>query len=924
MLVPGWDVLLLQEGFCRLEGINTGAHVLYTPPSRFGALKCPAIIVHRRWLDDVRAAGGGARWVAIAFRSEIMMISAHLPHSGRGLLELELAIEEISSFMAKHAGFKFFIGTDANAKLWGATDHYHVGAQVPRAVMSALDRERAKSFHTFIADWNLIAANTWMNATSDADLITRNNWDGSGSAQIDFVLVSEDVVVEDVWIEDQEWFATDHKPIVCRWRLKEDKAQSRSSRIICIRNWAPTPGWLPDAETMKDWNDWVHTADLIRDKAAKHRQRKPKRAEDEHLVDLLAQRKLALADAPARNRLNTVIWRRRRHLKRTVALTDLASCAASGKAPRPMQSKHVNWHAIVGPLDPGAALTAFYTDIFGLSQVERQLTRDQREQYISFARDLNIDNGRPFVTRASLDFALAKMKKGKGSHDGITAEMLQALPDGCKDDLARNLALRCAKLDIPPAWCAAQISLVPKVIGAKSLANFRPIAGLVAMRKLLGYLWMSSLPRLTFGSIQTAFVPGTHADTGPFMLNRAAELSREWRIPLAIAQIDIRKAFDHVDHRAAFAAMRRQRCSPYTIALIAAIWNASVVTVRLGQVSSSPIKMDRGLPQGAPESALIFTLIIDMIICSLADKWRQLGLGFEVDAFRITAVCYADDIILAAHTAEHLEQMVADVVEKLKEIGLGIGAEKSHWSSTPAQDGTLLNIEGTQISWESSLTFVGTVIDLSGNAGPAILYRMAQADKAYAKWKSVLTNSLVSRKARLSLLPATIWSSLLWSASTWNTTKAQRNQLASWSARLVAKVAKVRRHPDADGATHWRLVHRTGHALILQHKLAVVPRALQRVYRWAGHLARLPPEAPAASALRCRSMQWWRWRQHALLSASQVPGARGAHPRRFRILRWEEQLTAAHGEGFAENPLANTGWLLKAQNRDVWRTATAA
>jgi hypothetical protein len=789
--------------------------------------------------------------------------------------------------------------------------------------MTALDRERAKSFHTFITDWNLIAVNTWMNATSDAELITRNNWDGSGSAQIDFVLVSEDVIVEDVWIGDPEWFSTDHKPIVCRWKLKEDKAPSKGKRTVCLRNWVPTSGWAPDAETLNCWNNWEKTADLIRDKAAKHREKKAKRCEDAQLVDLLAQRKLALGDAPTKSHLNTVIWRRRRLLKRIDAKAELASCAASGKAPRPTQSKHVNWHAIVGPLDPCAALTTFYSDIFGLGPAERQLAQDKRDQYIALARDLHLDNGRPFVTRASLDFALAKLKKGKGSHDGIPAEMLKALPDSCKDDLVRNLALRCATLDIPPAWCAAQITLVPKVIGAKSLANFRPIAGLVAMRKLLGYLWMGSLPRLTFGSVQTAFVPGAHADTGPFLLNRAAELSREWRVPLAIAQIDIRKAFDHVDHRAAFAAMRRQGCSPYSIALIAAIWNSSLVTVRLGQVSSSPIKMDRGLPQGAPESPLIFTLIIDMIICSLADKWRLLGLGFVVDAYRLSALCYADDIILVAHTAEHLALMAADIVDKLKEIGLGIGAEKTHWSSTPAQEGTTLTIEGVQICWESNLTFVGTVIDLSGNSGPAILYRMAQADKSFAKWRGVLTNSLVTLKARLSLVPATIWSSLLWSASTWNATKAQRSQLASWSARLVAKIAKVKRHPDTDGATHWRLVHRTGHALILQHKLAIVPRALQRVYRWAGHIARLSPDAPAACALRCRSMQWWRWRQHLLLSSTQVPGARGAHPKRFRIIRWEEQLTTTFGEGFAQDANANTGWLLRAQNKAAWHAATA-
>ena len=84
-----------------------------------------------------------------------------------------------------------------------------------------------------------------------------------------------------------------------------------------------------------------------------------------------------------------------------------------------------------------------------------------------------------------------------------------------------------------------------------------------------------------------------------------------------LAQLDVRKAFDHVDHRAAFKAMRLQGVSLHSIALIAAIWASSVVSVRLGQVSSDDISMDRGLPQGAPESPLIFTMIMDMVIRSL-------------------------------------------------------------------------------------------------------------------------------------------------------------------------------------------------------------------------------------------------------------------------------------------------------------------
>ena len=68
----------------------------------------------------------------------------------------------------------------------------------------------------------------------------------------------------------------------------------------------------------------------------------------------------------------------------------------------------------------------------------------------------------------------------------------------------------------------------------------------------------SRSPPLRHESVQTAFVPKTHADAGLFLLLKAAELSREWQKEIVMVQLDVKKAFDHVDHRAAFKAMRVQ------------------------------------------------------------------------------------------------------------------------------------------------------------------------------------------------------------------------------------------------------------------------------------------------------------------------------------------------------------------------------
>ncbi|CAE8637304.1 unnamed protein product [Polarella glacialis] len=922
-MLSQWDFILIQEGFRRLDGISTGEHVLFTPPELCGGLRCPAIFVHSRWTGEVRMAGGGSRWVAVDFQGEMLLISAHLPCKRRTLLELETTLEEIQAVIAAHPEHKVVLGVDANTKLNGTVDYQHVGAQVPRAVLTAAERERAKAVHTFTAEGGLMVANTWMGGDTDDQWFTRTNWDGEGPAQIDYIMTSMAVKVENIWIEKHTWFNSDHRALVCRWATGKGPKQPRSS-AQSLRAWAPGPEWCDAVrERVTDWSNWDTTAAQLRDTAVLHGRARRKEV-DLELEALQLKRKEASLNIMERQILNRSIWRRRRFLKRARRLGELEECADAGRAPRlqkTQQTKHYNWAKIAGQREPRALLTEFYSEIHGLPEDERQDAREQRPRWIALGRELQGSESSPLVPRAKLDKALGKLKKGKGSPDGLTAEVLQELPDDCKDKLAADLSHRCAILELPREWCRSLTTLAPKILGATSLAKFRPIAGLCAMRKLLGYIWIWSLPLLAFTSVQTAFVPGSHADTGVFMINRAAELSREWRVPLVLAQLDVKKAFDHVDHRAAFEAMRLQGISLHAIALIAAIWACSVVTVRLGMVSSDDIPMDRGLPQGAPESPLIFTMIMDMVIRALEPQWREKGYGFSIDRFRLTAVCYADDIVLAASSKEHLEAMISDVINALGKIGLGVGAEKTHWTSTPQMPEEALRVEAEEVAWEDSLTFVGTVVDLSGNAGPAILYRMAQANKAFAKWKEVLTCSWIPKAQHIKLLPKSVWSSLLWSSSTWTTTKVQRTGLDSWSARLVSRVARTRRAPSMDDGQWWRFMHRTGHRLIAKFGISVAARAQQRVLRWAGHVARLAPETPAATALRCRGLQWWRWRQ----AAHKMTGDKwsGPHPRRFKIRRWEEQLADRHGEGFSECTDHNTGWLLKAQDREWWHKASA-
>ena len=93
--VADFDVLLLQECFRKLDGVNVGTHELFTPSELLGGLRCPAVIVNQKWKGQSKIVGDAARWTAVELDGQLTLISAHLPHKGKKLVEFEAALMEI-------------------------------------------------------------------------------------------------------------------------------------------------------------------------------------------------------------------------------------------------------------------------------------------------------------------------------------------------------------------------------------------------------------------------------------------------------------------------------------------------------------------------------------------------------------------------------------------------------------------------------------------------------------------------------------------------------------------------------------------------------------------------------------------------------------------------------------------------------------
>ena len=122
------------------------------------------------------------------------------------------------------------------------------------------------------------------------------------------------------------------------------------------------------------------------------------------------------------------------------------------------------------------------------------------------------------------------------------------------------------------------------------------------------------------------------------------------------------------------------------------------------------------------------------------------------------------------------------------------------------------------------------------------------------RWRPVLSSSWLPRLLRLNNVKTTMWQAFLWSSSVWTTVKTQRDKFASYDIG-------VKRPPWMELDQWWRLWHRTGHRWIEKGNMNVLTAIRERMLSWAGHVARMDYKEICAKALRCRGLQWWRWRQ---------------------------------------------------------------
>ena len=455
--------------------------------------------------------------------------------------------------------------------------------------------------------------------------------------------------------------------------------------------------------------------------------------------------------------------------------------------------------------------------------------------------------------------------------------------------------------------------------GAEDLpANYRPITIIPFLYKVFAkLLYARVVPILS--KEQPPEQAGFRSDysTADHMLTFTVlyEKCQEWDLPIWVAALDFRKAFDMVEHDALWEALAKQNVpAPYT-RLLCRMYSGQTGQVKTDKRSRA-FKIERGTKQGDPLSSLLFNALLEDIFRDAAKGWEKKHTTVKIGMHSLTNLRFADDVMLLAKTLPQLTRMLEDVVTESGKRGLLLHPDKTKIiSNTSRRTGRnaarhveVKDLRIEVLPKEGSIKYLGRMVSFDSPHAEELHHRTEIAWRKFMALKKDLITKSYPLRHRLKLFDAVITPTALYGCQAWTLTKAQEEQLKRAERRMLRMMLGTARRTATDPLTGesslepWvDFMHRSTADVEKRIEALDIERwdcqYRRRKWRWAGEL------------LRGNSSKW----SHKLLvwMPECEKGAKRYQGRPAR--RWEDCFCE-----YLRGRSTATTWCQIAQNQELW------
>ena len=272
----------------------------------------------------------------------------------------------------------------------------------------------------------------------------------------------------------------------------------------------------------------------------------------------------------------------------------------------------------------------------------------------------------------------------------------------------------------------------------KDIKNYRPICLLSNMYKLFTKIITTRLEKKLDENQhreQAGFRSKYSTTDHIHAINQLKEKCREYNIPLCVAFVDYEKAFDSVQTQAILTSLQEQGIVDVYIEILKDIYTDSSVTVHLHK-ESEKIRINRGVRQGDTISPKLFTATLESIFRRL--NWENKGV--KIDGEFLSNLRFADDIFLCTETPQELQQMLQELSDESRQMGLKMNITKT---KVMVVDNTPINVNNVLIENVPGYVYLGQHYSLKEkNQDKEIQRRIMAGWAAYAKHRDIFKSNL--------------------------------------------------------------------------------------------------------------------------------------------------------------------------------------
>jgi hypothetical protein len=843
-----WDIVTLNETMrttTEESWVTEGEHLFlgsgYTEHTR-GV----AILVHRRWRKHVKQFQAISERVAAVDiqrgKFKIRIVSAYFPHSGYNDTHIQQMYDTLTFLNqeATKANMHFALGADCNARVGTATeddDHNTLGHYALNPCNA-----RGQWLKNWAAMQRLTITNTFFRK-QDHKLVTYTGPNGI-PRQLDYILVNRRFwkTVRDCESTKAVDLGSDHDALRLRSTAliqpttKLRPSTTKPSMTTTKRmTWPPMDTTLYQTSLSTKLDDLLTSSQLelkceqIENAIQMAMREQPstptttkRRLTNNRLTQLIDERRNTTSrDSATKGRLSKQIQREIRAIKRTIRRAEITS----------ILKEYRELNRISGiKSQKKKELIPRMTDHTGKAQHDRQSIADV---FATFYERLYADPHRhgcqdigtagiPSFTFSELSKGLKQLKTGKAADtSGLLAEMLKQGGNTIRSALLTLYnTISQPNAPSPTTWHHTLIKVLHKS-GDKTLpGNYRPIATIPLLYKLYARLLYNRLEP-TLDAQQSCDQAGFRRQRGTtdhlFTITAIQEIADEWQIPLWVAAVDFKKAFDSVTHEAIWIALQEQGVTAAYISLLAKLYDHQTAAVKT-DCTSRCFNIERGTKQGDPLSSLLFNCVSESVMRRVKAKWSEKHIGLPLQPHHtptntLTNLRFADDILLVATSLRQVSDMIADLSIEAGKVGLQLHPDKTNilHNNCHATTGTrrripnnvrVLDMTIAILPARDATKYLGRQLGFSNPHELEIESRISQAWRKFYKFKQELTGSRYPLAERLRLFHGTVTPTILYGCEAWTMTGILENRLRRTQRQMLRMILHAPRRHTNTSATH--------------------------------------------------------------------------------------------------------------------------